>query len=191
MKTRNVRGRLFQCEHTHIELRETRSRARICQPPGLVTPVTHPQTRRSARGGLIAELAGCCFFFVIFSLVSTDIGVVLYGAFVNDRACRDAARAGANGEDLTQARRLALAALKAHRQQLSLVTSPALQEDCVYEDYRGEPPPGRSPFVRVSTTSTATMPFFPLSILGCTFGTGRVEFFQTYTYPIIRLRMNR
>jgi len=145
--------------------------------------------RRSRSGSLILELTACTFLFTFFAIMAVHVGVMIFGAFVNDRACRDAARAAAQGKTLAQATQLASAVLVAHQQANSFLTSPALQTPIVYQDFGGTPPNAQtSPYVQVTTTTTATLPFIPINFLTAVFNNDKTAVFsQTYTFPIVRV----
>src|SRR5215469_10494077 len=126
--------------------------------------------RRSDRGSLVLELTACAFLFTFFAVMAVHVGVMIFGAFVNDRACRDAARAAAQGKTPAQATQLANAILVSHQQANSFLTSPTLQTPIVYQDFGGSPPNQQtSPYVQVTTKTTATLPFMPINFLGSVF----------------------
>jgi hypothetical protein len=121
--------------------------------------------------------------------MAVHVGVMIFGAFLNDRACRDAARAAAQGKTITQATQLAQAVLVAHKQTNSFLTSPSLQTPIVYQDFGGNPPnPQTSPYVQVTTLTTANLPFLPINFLSNAFTQDKqMTFKQTYTFPIVRV----
>jgi hypothetical protein len=144
---------------------------------------------RTRGGSLVLELTACTFLFTFFAILAVHVGTMIFGAFVNDRACRDAARAAAQGKTLAQATLLAKAVLVSHKQTNSFLASPNLQTPIVYQDFGGSPPnPQTSPFVQVTTTTKATLPFLPLNFLTSTFTQDQMmTFSQTYTFPIVRV----
>lgn len=148
-------------------------------------PIVRPFHR--CRGSIIFEFAISAFFLVILTYVSADVGFMLYGAAFNDRACRDAARAAAQGSSLTDATNRAQAALVAHQTNPAVMQSPALVQPIVYQTYNGTPPPQTSPFVTVTTSTKIKMPFAPLVVLsGLEFDpAGNLTFSQSYTFPIV------
>jgi hypothetical protein len=150
------------------------------------------QTRTGARknsGSLILELTACTFLFTFFAVLAVHVGVMIFGAFLNDAACRDAARAAAQGKTITQATQLAQAVLVSHKQTNSFLTSPILLTPIVYQDFGGNPPnPQTSPYVQVTTTTTANLPFGALNFQGLIFTQDKqLTFSQTYTFPIVRV----
>lgn len=145
---------------------------------------------RGRTGHLSIELASTLCFFSIFAFLCADLGYVLYGAYFNDRACRDAARAAAQTSTLTDAQKKVDSVLQSHQGNPMFLTGPALSAPIVYQDYGGSPPPQTSPFVTVQTTDTIKLPFAPIVFFdGATFGaSGNVSFTQAYTFPIIRTK---
>ncbi len=145
---------------------------------------------RNRRASALVEFSAFAFLFFIFSILSVHISVALYGAFFNDRACRDAARAAAQGQNAAQATKLALSVLKAHNSAGSFLQNPVLLTPIVYQDFGGTYPAATSPYVRVTTSTIATLPFRPLSFLakGTVLQDGQLKFVQTYTFPIIRVQ---
>jgi hypothetical protein len=147
------------------------------------------RNRRRENGTLILELTICAFLFTFFAVMAAHVGVMIFGAFLNDRACRDAARAAAQGKTIAQATQMAQAVLIAHKQTNSFLTSPALQTPIVYQDFGGNPPnPQTSPYVQVTTTTTANLPFGAINFEGAVFNQDKqLTFRQTYTFPIVRV----
>jgi hypothetical protein len=144
---------------------------------------------RDEKGSLVFELSAFAFLFLVFALLSVHTSVMLYGAFFNDRACRDAARAAADATTADQATTYAKAILKSHGAAGSYLSQPVLQP-IVWTDYAGSPPAQTSPSVTVTTSTTATLPFRPLSFLGkgTVLADGTVVFTQSYTFPLIKLK---
>lgn len=144
---------------------------------------------RGLAGHVSIELAVTIVFFTVFAFLTADLGYVLYGAYFNDRACRDAARAAAQTSNLTDANRKINAVLRSHRGNPALMSGPSLEGPIVYRDFGGTPPPQTSPFVTVTTTTRINLPLAPITFMGgATFGqSGRVGFTQSYTFPIVRI----
>lgn len=149
----------------------------------------HKSKPRSNRASVLLELSCSCFIMLVFTILSADLGVLIYGAEFNDRACRDAARAAAQGQDAQQSTRLIRAILKAHQGDGNYITAPTLQH-LVYNDYNGNPPPQTAPFVSVTTSTIAKAPFAPLMFFqGPVFlENGSFKFSQTYTFPIVKTK---
>jgi Flp pilus assembly protein TadG len=153
------------------------------------------KTRNRSTGQLVIELASTCVFLLIFVLVSVDIGLLLYGAHINDKACRDACRAAAQTNNATDARRVAEAVLSGQRLAGDTVgkgivtrpTIPAGAAGLTYVDYNGTPAPDESPYVTVVTECNSTLPFAPPELLGHSMNQS-FTFRQSYTFPIVRVR---
>ncbi|MFN8551244.1 MAG: hypothetical protein U0103_07135 [Candidatus Obscuribacterales bacterium] len=144
---------------------------------------------RSQRASILIELSCSCFMMLVFTILTADIGVLIYGAEFNDRACRDAARAAAQGQDARQSTQLIRAILKAHQGDGNYIKVPTLQ-NLIYNDYGGNPPAQEAPYVTVTTSTTARAPFAPLVFFeGPVFlKNGSFTFTQTYTFPIVRTK---
>ena len=143
---------------------------------------------RSAKGDLAIEVTFGAFLFLVFTLLSFDLGMLLFCADFNDRACRDAARAAAQGSDFATATKLAKVALKAHAPSVAYMSVPSLQGPINYVNFAGKPPDARtSPYVQVTTAMSSKIPTGPVEFLGAKFMPGgQATFVQTYTFPIIR-----
>ena len=148
-----------------------------------------PTVDERQRGSLLVELASASVFLLIFVLLSVYLCTLILGAYFNDRACRDAARAAAQGENLAQATELARSVLTGHASSGGFIGQPVLQTPIVYQDYGGAPPARISPFVQVTTKTTVSIPFAPLSLFNSTaFDSRNLAFSQTYTFPIVRVK---
>ena len=144
---------------------------------------------RAQRGDLVIELTVGCFFLMIFACIAVHVGLLIFGAFMNDTACRDAARAAAQGSTQAQATSLAQAVLVSHKQSANtFVASPVLQTPIVYQDYGGNPPNAQtSPFIQLTTTTQVTLPIRFFSFLSDMFVSDKnLTFTATYTFPIVR-----
>lgn len=144
--------------------------------------------RRASCASLSVELACGSFFMLIFVLLSLHLGIGIFGAYVNDRACRDACRNAAQGKDLTESTKLAKTVVKGYRGS-SFLSAPEITGPIVYQDFGGKPPAQTSPFVQVTTVTQATMPFGLLSFFNTVFlQDGKIAFRKSYTFPIVRIR---
>jgi hypothetical protein len=143
---------------------------------------------RAGRGVLVVELATSAFMLLIFSALAAHLSLMVYGAFINDRACRDAARAAAQGSSALEAQRMALTILTTHHAVGSYVEPPTIKGNVQYQDYNGTPTAGHSPFVHVVTETKVHSPFKLLTMCGETFQDGTILFTQSYTFPIVRVK---
>lgn len=148
------------------------------------------RTKKGAMG--FAEIAACSLFIVVLALLGLDICLAIFGASMNDRACRDAARAAAQANDSVKAYQLAQAALKSHNTDGFFVTQPVMTAgpgDFIYQDYGGSPPPDQTPFVTVTTQCTVRVPA-PIFFFGAEFlKNGTAQFRQRYTFPVVKSKL--
>jgi len=109
---------------------------------------------------------------------------------MNDTACRDAARAAAQGNSQTQATSLAQAILVSHKQVNSYLGSPVLQTPIIYQDYNGSPPDTQtSPYIQLTTRTQVTLPIRFFSFLSQMFTSDQnLTFTATYMFPIVRVK---
>jgi hypothetical protein len=140
---------------------------------------------RGQKGTVLAELAIGCMVTVTIALFALDIGTAMVCYGVNDRACRDAARAAAQGTNATEATNLAKKIVGTYTIAGGLVTAPEVV-GVEYVDFGGAPPDGVSPYVTVTTRSTAK-PIAPLSMFGKPVAGENFPLRKTYTFPIVRL----
>lgn len=152
---------------------------------------------RNRKGSLLLEFTATSIFLLGFALVTIDMAFLLYGANINDKACRDACRAAAQANNAGTARQLADATISAQRLAgdtigQSIVTRPVITS-LVYQDFGAQRPPlgflrpDRSPFVQITTQCNSTLPFAPPSLLGNVIP-GSFTFRQTYTFPIVLIQ---
>jgi hypothetical protein len=140
---------------------------------------------RTKEGSLLAEVAVGSLFLSVFAALSCYAALLLLGISVNDRACRDAARAAAQGQSAAASTKLATAILKAHSSRASFLGSPILS-NLIYNNYSDNQ---TSPIVQVTTTLTATVPFKPISFFSDAAFMAhdqQLVFSQTYTFPIVK-----
>lgn len=143
--------------------------------------------QRSNKGTGMAEVALGTIIMTAMSIFSLDVGTVIYAYSNTDRACRDAARAAAQGTSAVEAMNLARAILKDHAVNSGLISAPRIKS-LVYDDLGGNPPPGVSPTVTVTTTAIAKMPA-PITLLGSNLGAGSFTVAKEYTFPIVKLKL--
>ncbi len=142
---------------------------------------------RMAKGSLLVELAASTVMVSIFTVLSMNIGIMLYGALVNDRACRTAVRAASQGTSQTEAKNLALSILGTIQGSNIWVERPKLDGAVIYDDLGGVFPPNHSPFVTVSTVTQVNLPV-PITFINDEFlPGGKLQFRQTYTFPLMHV----
>lgn len=144
------------------------------------------QRRRSNRGTLVAEMAFGCLITVFIVLFALDIAGAMMCYGVNDRACRDAARAAAQGSTPAEATELANGILTSYRTNAGPLNSTPVLVTIVYNDFGGNPPEGVSPFVTVTTRSVAR-PIAPFHIGSSQLIGSSIPLVKTYTFPIVKL----
>ena len=135
------------------------------------------------------ELACIILVMTIIVLFCVDAGVAFMAGSINDRACRDAARAAAQASSSSAAQSLAQAALNIYSSTNPFLGTPTISPQAfVYQDYSGNPPSDTSPYVSVTTTMTCRLPA-PV-IWGSTVGNGgTVTYTQTYQFPIVKTQL--
>jgi hypothetical protein len=151
---------------------------------------TRKSTGRSKRviGFSFAEVAATSFFVIVFAALGVDIAILTFAASINDSACRNAARAAAQGSDYTKATALANAALKTHKTDGFFISQPVITF-FDYQTFGGSPPAGETPYVQVRTEVVVKLPV-PILFFGVTFNDDQdMVFKQMYAYPIIKTKI--
>lgn len=143
---------------------------------------------RRKKGSLSVELTCGSMLMVVFVVLGLHLGIIVFGAYLNDRVCRDACRNAAQGQDLSESTRLANAVIKGY-QQNTFLSAPQIAGPIVYQDYAGSPPAQTSPYVQVKTITQATMPFGLLAFFNDgVLQDGKLTFVKSYTFPIVRVK---
>ena len=146
---------------------------------------------RSERGSTMIELACVAFFIILAALMALDCAVCLFGASSNSLACRDAVRIAAQQSTAERAKSAAIASLKQYSHTSLNITPPTLSSadnDFIYELYLdgdGKPQVDQGPYVKVTTSSTVTLPV-PLKIFNIGMD-DKINLKQSFTFPIIKL----
>lgn len=152
------------------------------------TPMRNQRLHRSRRASLTVELTCGSLLVLVFVIVGLHLGIAIFGAYSNDRACRDACRNAAQGSDLVEATKLANVILKGYP-AVGFLSAPTLTGPVVYQDFGGTPPAQTSPFVQVSTKTLVTMPFGVFAFFNSgPLQDGKIAFSKTYTFPIVRIK---
>lgn len=127
---------------------------------------------------------------VILVELGLNITLVIIGGSINDSVCRDAARAAGGQSNNAQALSAALGQLKIHRTDGILLSQPTLVSnsapDFVYNDFGGNPPINRSPYVIVTTVVTVKIPAALFFYGGNFVQAGNLQCRRRYTFPIIK-----
>jgi hypothetical protein len=144
-------------------------------------------TLRNRNGSLIVDFAAGLFVFPIVTLLSINVGLVGLGAWVNDAACKDAARAAGQKSDPTIAKVAAQKVVDGYAAN-GVLGKIRLDDEgtnfayVVLRDINGEDGLNRA-FVRVTTKVTIRMPapvIFAENKLS-----DSITLRQQYTFPVI------
>lgn len=143
---------------------------------------------RTRKGSLAVEFVCGSLLATVFVALALHLGIAIFGAYANDRACRDACRNAAQGQDLTEATKLAKVILKGY-QSSGFLSAPTISAPIVYEDFAGRNLPQTSPYVQVSTSTDVFMPLGTLGFFNAdTLKDSKLSFAKTYTFPIVRVK---
>jgi Flp pilus assembly protein TadG len=137
--------------------------------------------QRSKQGSMMAELGVGCMIMAILAVFFLDLGAMMASYSINDRACRDAARAAAQGANNTEANNLARKIIQTYASNSFLTTSPQVVS-LVYNDFNGQPTSTEVPYVQVTTRATINP---MINLLGGTISSFPVT--KTYCFPIVKL----
>jgi len=149
--------------------------------------VTSGDRIRAATGSGFLELAVAFLVMTVMVMFALDISMLLIAVGVNDRACRDAARAASQGRSRAEALKLANAALRQHATNSTLVERPRIVENQFA--YVTSPPPRvrpSEPYVSVVTVINTRVPA-PIALVGQNIGGNSVAIARRYIYPIVKL----
>lgn len=148
------------------------------------------QNRRDRCGQLVVELVVACLLFLPISILGFCTIVCEIATSINDRACRDAARAAADASDFATALKKAQAVMVSHSTSGPLYGPAKLDvSKFVFEDYIGTPPPNALPYVSVTTVMPCVIPA-PIRLFSEQIGDKQtVNFTRTYRFPIIKLKL--
>ena len=147
-------------------------------------------SKKRRQGSAIIEVAISIGLMIVLAALGSDVTLITYAMFLNDKACRDATRAAAQQTSSASALQAAQTQLSVHATDGSFVSQPVLvsqtSPNFVYNDYGGNPPTNQSPYVTVTTSTNIKLPA-PIFFLSMHFmPNGSVQFVRSYTYPIIR-----
>jgi hypothetical protein len=144
---------------------------------------------RRTQGSAFVELAATAWMFVVFAYIAVDIGILVWGAWINDTACREAARAASQQNNDNDAKVAAARAVAAFATASNLVTSPKCwftAGNWEFEprlDANGTPQIKLGPYVKCTTRLDMTLPV-PI-VFGETGFTKYLIFKQSYCFPIL------
>jgi hypothetical protein len=138
---------------------------------------------RPVSGSSFVELTVAVAIITAMTIFAVDICLVMVAYGVNDRACRDAARAAAQGADKSQALNLAKAATDMHDFLSNVIDEPAIDESTF--TYQTSPATGQ-PHVTVTTRTTVKVPA-PVFLMGAKISDDQISVASQYTFPIVNL----
>lgn len=154
------------------------------------SPARNLQARRNKSGTALLELVGISFIVIVMALISVNVGVLVFAAWLNDSACRDACRAAAQQGNSQDAQAAAVIACKQFATASGgVVGDPKVDfsasrfEYEIFPDDNGKPQMDKGPYVKVSTTLNSKLPA-PVIISNVGF-TDLLVFNQTYTFPLL------
>lgn len=146
--------------------------------------------KRKHTGTALFELVGISFIVVTMALISVNIGVLIFAAWLNDSACRDSCRAAAQQGNAEDAKSAAIIACKQFATAAGgVVGDPKVELDPanftfeIYPDEDGKPQMDKGPYVRVTTSLVSKLPA-PIILSDVGF-TDLLVFKQTYTFPLL------
>lgn len=159
-------------------------------PVNTIRAIKNPSDRRHAmrksRGSVAFELAAGALITIAIVAFSLNICFAMIAYSINDHACRDAARAAAQGASAQEAFLMANAIIKNYNNGSAGMT-PIFLVSVVYGDFNGAPPPGVAPTVIVTTRSTTKLPA-PIALFGKQVFGAQLPVQKQYTFPIVRLK---
>lgn len=143
---------------------------------------------RSQKGTAFVDLAFASGLMIAMAIFCLNICVMMMTYGVNDRACRDAARAAAQGTNAVEAEKLARTILRTYQRSTGNFLAPPTIQRIVYNDFGGNPPAGVSPIVSVTTVASAKLPA-PLEFFGKQISGDRFTMAKSYTFPVVRMNI--
>ena len=146
--------------------------------------------RRKATGTALLELVGISFIVVVMALISVNIGVLVFAAWLNDSAARDSCRAAAQQGNAEDAKAAAIIACKQFATASGgvvgdpkVLLEPSNFQFEIYPDEDGKPQMDKGPYVLVTTSLNTKLPA-PVILSDVGF-TDLLVFKQTYTFPLL------
>ncbi len=145
--------------------------------------------RRRNSGSAFIELACMGFILPVLAVISANVGLLVFAAWTNDAACRDAARCASEQGNKSDAVVAAACAAKRYATAGGILGNPKVltgETEFTYEpffDKDGVPQLSKGPFVTVTTRMNAVL---PLPMYVSEKGLTRfVVFKQSYTFPLM------
>lgn len=140
---------------------------------------------RSKRGSTAIELGAAAMIMIALVAFGLNICIAMMGYTMNDRACRDAARAAAQAPTLSEANTRASRILASYKGSSPLFKQ-LVMTNLTYTDFGGTPPEGVAPFVTVTTRAQSDVPC-AINVFGKDVFGNSMQFRRSYTFPIVKL----
>ena len=144
---------------------------------------------RRKTGSAFIELACMGFILPVLAVISANVGLLVFAAWTNDAACRDAARCAAEQGNKSDAVVAAACAAKRYATAGGILGNPKVLTDetsFTYEpffDQSGVPQLSKGPYVTVTTRMNAVL---PIPMIASDKGMTRfIVFKQSYTFPLM------
>lgn len=144
---------------------------------------------RNKKGSALLELAAIAWVMPVAAVIAVNVGLLVFGAYINDAACRDAVRAASQQTNASDARAAALRAIKPFATASNVVSSPEILltgDNFVFEpflDDEGKPQTEKGPYVKVTSRLSAKL---PCPVIFTVEGpTDKIEFKQSYIFPLL------
>lgn len=144
--------------------------------------------RNSSKGSVAIEISAGALVSIGIMALALNVCFAMLAYGVNDRACREAARAAAQQSSLAAASSVAKYVVNGFNQSNSALGKIQVSK-VVFTDFNGTPPEDQSPFVSVTTSSTVATPA-PIEFFGSKVFGKSIPVQKTYTFPIVRLNVN-
>lgn len=144
--------------------------------------------RRRNRGSVAIEIGAGALVAIGLMALALNVCFAMMAYGLNDRACREAARAAAQQNTSAAANNIAqvvVAGLSKSNSPLGAIRVVKV----TYNDFNGTPPDDQSPYVSVTTSSDVRMPA-PIEFFGKKVFATSIPVQKTYTFPIVRLNVN-
>jgi len=140
--------------------------------------------RRSSTGSSFIELALTIMIITGMVLFALDICMLMIAYGINDRACRDAARAASRARNQGEAMNLAAAAIRYHDIASALIDNPTIDQSAF--KFVPNPSGALQPYVSVTTRTNTRVPA-PIFMLGTQIGGDQVAIAKQYTFPLMKI----
>ena len=142
---------------------------------------------RTTRGSISIEIAAGAFVSIGLMALALNVCFAMLAYGLNDRACREAARAAAQQSTKIAAQDVAKFVVAGFNKENSNLGTIKVT-DVTYNDFKGAPPDDQSPFVSITTSTSVAMPA-PIEFFGKQVFASSIPVQKRYTFPIVRLNV--